>query len=72
MVTEECQPCTVLSVLSRSVMSDSLMPCVGTVARQPPLSMESFRQEHWSGLPFPTPGDLLDTGMEPVVLVSLH
>ena len=30
------------------------------VARQAPLSMEFSRQEYWSGLPFPTPGDLPD------------
>ena len=36
-----------------------------TVARQSPLSMGFSRQEHWSGLPFPTPGDLLDLGTEP-------
>ena len=29
-----------------------------TVAYQSPLSMESSRQEYWSGLPFPSPGDL--------------
>ena len=29
-----------------------------TVARQAPLSMEFSRQEYWSGLPFPSPGDL--------------
>ena len=28
------------------------------------LSMEFSRQEYWSGLPFPSPGDLLDPGME--------
>ena len=36
-----------------------------TVARQTPLSMEFSRQEYWSGLPFPSPGDLPDSGMEP-------
>ena len=35
-----------------------------TVARQAPLSMEFSRQEYWSGLPFPPPGDLLDPGIE--------
>ena len=30
-----------------------------------PLSMEYSRQEYWSGLPFPTPGDLPDPGTEP-------
>ena len=36
-----------------------------TVARQVPLSMGFSRQEHWSGLPFPSPGDLPDPGVEP-------
>ena len=34
------------------------------VACQPPLSMGFFRQEYWSGLPFPFPGDLPDPGIE--------
>ena len=33
-----------------------------TVACQAPLSMGSSRQEYWSGLPFPSPGDLPDPG----------
>ena len=37
---------------------------------QAPLSMEFSRQEYWSGLPFPTPGDLPDSGIEPVSLAS--
>ena len=36
------------------------------VARQAPLSVEFSRQEYWSGLPFPTPGDLSNLGMEPI------
>ena len=36
-----------------------------TVARQAPLSMEFSREEYWSGLRCPPPGDLLDPGMEP-------
>ena len=36
-----------------------------TVAHQAPQSMEFSRQEHWSGLPFPSPGDLPDPGIEP-------
>jgi len=36
-----------------------------TAARQAPLSMAFPRQEYWSGLPFPSPRDLLDPGMEP-------
>ena len=35
------------------------------VARQAILSMEFSRQEYWSGLPFPSPGDLPDPGIEP-------
>ena len=36
-----------------------------SVARQVPLSMGFSRQESWRGLSFPSPGDLLDPGMEP-------
>ena len=36
----------------------------GTVAHQAPLSMGFPRQEHWSGLPFPPPGDLPESGIE--------
>ena len=38
-------------------------PC--TVACQAPLSMGFPRQEYWSGLPFPSPGDLPDPGINP-------
>ena len=37
-----------------------------TVARQACPSMEFSRQESWSGLPFPSPGDLPDPGIEPI------
>ena len=36
-----------------------------TVAYQAPLSMGFSRQEYWSGLPFPSPGDHPDPGIEP-------
>ena len=36
-----------------------------SVARQAPLSMGFTKQEHWSELPLPPPGDLLDPGIEP-------
>ena len=36
-----------------------------TVAHQAPRSMGFSRQEYWSGLPFPSPGDLTDPGIEP-------
>ena len=35
-----------------------------TAARQAPLSMGFSRQEYWSGLPFPSPGDFPDPGIE--------
>ena len=41
-----------------------------TGACQAPLSMGFPRQEYWSGLPFPPPGDLPDPGIKPVSLVS--
>ena len=36
-----------------------------SVAHQAPLSMGLSRQEYWSELPFPPPGDLSDPGIEP-------
>ena len=36
-----------------------------TAAHQAPLSIGFSRQEYWSGLPFPSPGDLPDPGIEP-------
>ena len=47
-----------------------LLATPGTVARQAPLSMGFSRQEYWSGLPCPSPGDLPDPGTEPMSLVS--
>ena len=44
-------------------MSDSATPW--TTANQTPPSMGFSRQECWSGLPFPSPGDLPDSGIEP-------
>ena len=49
-------------------MSDSATPW--GVARQAPLPTEFSRQEYWSGLPFPTPGDLSTPRIEPVSLTS--
>ena len=42
-----------------------LFAIVWTVAYQAPPSMGFSRQECWSGLPFPSPGDLPDPGIEP-------
>ena len=45
-------------------MSDSATPWI--IARQAPLSLGFSRQEYWSRLPFPPPGDLPTLGVEPV------
>ena len=42
-----------------------LFATLWTVAYKAALSMEFSRQEYWSGLPFPSPGDLPDPGIEP-------
>ena len=52
-------------------------PCLAlatpwTVACQVPLSMGFLRQEYWSGLPFPSPEDLPDPGIEPMSPASSH
>ena len=44
-------------------MPDVATPC--SVVYKVPLSMEFSRQEYWSGLPFPSPGDLPNPGIEP-------
>ena len=53
-------------VCACSVMSKSLQPM--DCSPPAPLSMEFSRQEYWSVLPSPTPGDLLDLGIEPMSL----
>ena len=58
--------CAVLSHFSHV----QLFATPWTVACQAPLSMGFFRQEYWSGLPFPTPGALPDLGIEPASLAS--
>ena len=40
------------------------------IAHQPPLCMGFPRQEYWNGWPFPLPGDLTNTGIEPMSSVS--
>ena len=51
-----------------SLMSDSVAPW--TVAHQAPLSLGFSRQKYWSELPFPSPGDLPDPGIELTSLKS--
>ena len=53
-----------LLLFSCSVISDSFAT-PWTVAHQTPLSMGFPRQEYWSGLPWPPPGDLPNPGIEP-------
>ena len=47
-----------------------LFATLWTVAHQVPLSIGFIRQEYWSGLPFPPPGDLPFSGIEPESPVS--
>ena len=54
-----------LLLFSRSVMSDSLGPHRLYLVHQAPLSLGISRQEYWSGLPFPSPGDLPGSGIKP-------
>ena len=54
----------------RCVLAESLQSCLTVcdpmdLARQAPLSMGFSRQEHWSGLPCPPPGDFPDSGIKP-------
>ena len=50
-----------------SVSRVQLLATLWTAARQAPLSMKFSRQEYWSELPFPSPGDLLNRRIEPKV-----
>ena len=49
----------------KSLSSVRLFVTPWTVAHQAPPSVEFSRQEYWSGLPFPSPGDLPNPGIEP-------
>ena len=62
--------CVLLSCFSRV----QLFATLWTVAHQAPLSMGFSRQEYWSGLPCPPPGDLPDpdVGWIPHLLCLLH
>ena len=48
-----------------SSLSCPTLVTLWTVDHQTPVSMVSSRQEHWSRLPLPSPGDLLDPRIEP-------
>ena len=52
--------------VSKSLSRVGLFVTPWTVAHKVPLSMGFSRQDYWSGLPFPSPGDLPDPGIEPM------
>ena len=54
-----------LSAIVKSLSHVRLFVTPWTVAHQAPLSMGFSRQEYWRRLPFPSPGDLPDQGIEP-------
>ena len=54
-----------IKVKVKSLSHVRLFATPWTVAYQAPQSMEFSRQEYWSGLPFPSPRDLPDPGIEP-------
>ena len=56
---------TKVNVKVKSLSCVQLFASSWTVAYQSPQSMEFSRQEYWSGLPFPSPGDLPNPGIEP-------
>ena len=47
-----------------------LLQSCPTIAHEAPVSMGFSRQEYWSGLPYPPPGDLPNPGIEPASLMS--
>ena len=49
----------------KSLSHVRLTATLWTIAHQAPPSMGFSRQEYWSGLPFPAPGDLPNPGIEP-------
>ena len=64
---ESCNTCNVC-VCVCSVVSNSTTP--QTIACRAPVSMKLSMQENWSGLPFPTPGEVANPGIEPKSLGS--
>ena len=53
------------AVKVKSLSCVQLFATPWTIAHQAPLSMGFSKQEYWSGLPFPSPGDLPNPGIEP-------
>ena len=54
-----------MKVKVKSLSRVRLFATPWTIAHQAPPSMEFSRQRYWGGLPFPSPGDLPDPGIEP-------
>ena len=68
--TQACLPHNLKFLyIERHVHAKSLQPCP-TLALQAPLSMGFSRQQYWSGLPFPSVGDLPHPEIEPMSLTS--
>ena len=71
-----CHSCSVWDLVpcvcmgTKSLSHVWLFATPWTAARQAPLSMEFSRQDYWSGVPFPPPGDLPDPGIKPASLTS--
>ena len=63
--TMEAPLCPTLCVRAQPLCRVRLFATPWTVARQAPLSMEFLREDYWSGLPLPCPGDLPDPRIEP-------
>ena len=63
--------CVRVCVCVQSLSHVRLFVTVWTVAHQAPLTLGFPRQEYWSGLPFPPPGDLPDPGIKPAFLTSI-
>ena len=68
--TSICLNCLHAACLLSSFSSVWLFAVLWTAAHQTSLSMGFSSQEYWSGLPFPSPGDLPDPGIKPSSLMS--
>ena len=64
-LSKAAPPATVVVAVMLVAQSCPTLCNPRTVAHQAPLSIGSSRQEYWSGLPFPSPEDLPDTGVNP-------
>ena len=69
-ITENIIHFRFVCVCTQWLSSVQLFVTPWTIAHQVPLSMEFSRQEYWSGLSFPHPGDLPNPGIETASLMS--